>query len=166
MDDVEAKLRQVPKDSLDAPASQALLARIDAGRQQVQREAKERQQASEAALAPPVVEPSIEAPKALAPVIVADAGVPDAGSPEPVAGMSREEFDQRFLGCFSSKGPVRVGVDGGMGEAFELSADGECQAQFPSYKDRMVVADSNKVLGAGKVLSSPKPAVAADAGQP
>ena len=165
MEAIEAQLRQVPADSLDHDAAQALLSRIAKGREQARRDQERLAKEQREALAPPTFAPSSETPGEPA----GRAAPAAVGRPE--VGMPRNEFAAKFSNCFNSMGPVQV-ADAGTAEVFSLSTSADCQKQFSWYADRLVVVDQEKVIGFGlksQFRAAPPPSdagVAPAAGQP
>jgi hypothetical protein len=158
MDEIEAKLKDVPKDSLDADAAQELVKRIDDGRAKVLAEQKE----ARANRAQAAAEPSFP-PDETPPPAASEAA--DAGPTQPVAGMPRADFLKYFGSCFATQGPVRV-ADAGQAEMFALGSSADCQKQFGWYADRLVILDQDKIVGFGLKSSLQSAPVAADAGRP
>lgn len=167
MADVEAELRSVPRESVDHPEAEALLARIAQGRQAAQKEKDRLQQAVDEALAPPEMTGGVEV----------EAGAPDAGAGAsaaayPTAGMSLADFQKAFGDCFHRTGEARVGDAGTPAALYALVDAPDCQRRYPYFQSRLVVADGSKVIG--KALKSAyrpppdagKPAPAVDAGAP
>jgi hypothetical protein len=148
MREVEGLLQHVPPDSLDAPGAQALLKRIQEGRARMEQGARERAQASAAALAPPTISGATvgSGASATSPV-VRPAAPPDAGPPSsPHAGMSTREFNRFFGDCFESAGPVEV-TGRGTRDSFALADSPRCRSALPTMVNSLVLADSDTVLG-------------------
>jgi hypothetical protein len=148
MHEVEGLLQHVPPDSLDAPGAQALLKRIQEGRARMEQGARERAQASAAALAPPTISGATvgSGASATSPA-VRPAAPPDAGPPSgPHAGMSTREFNRFFGDCFESAGPVEV-TGRGTRDSFALADSARCRSALPTMVNSVVLADSDTVLG-------------------
>jgi hypothetical protein len=148
MHEVEGLLQHVPPDSLDAPGAQALLKRIQEGRARMEQAARERTQASAAALAPPTISGATISSSAPATSTAArTAAPPDAGAPSgPHAGMSTREFNRFFGDCFESAGPVEV-TGRGTRDSFALADSYRCRSALPTMVNSVVLADSETVLG-------------------
>jgi hypothetical protein len=148
MHEVEGLLQRVPPDSLDAPGAQALLKRIQEGRARMEQAARERAQASAAALAPPTISGATVTSTAPATSPAARPAAPaDAGPPSgPHAGMGTREFNRLFGDCFESAGPVEV-TGRGTRDSFALADSARCRAAHPTMVNSLVLADSDAVLG-------------------
>jgi hypothetical protein len=148
MHEVEGLLQRVPPDSLDGPAAQALLKRIQEGRARMEQNARERAQASAAALTPPTISGATVGSSPPATTAAArPAPSPDAGAPSgPHAGMSTRDFNRFFGDCFESAGPVEV-TGRGVRDSFALADSGRCRSALPTMVNSLVLADSDTVLG-------------------
>jgi hypothetical protein len=143
---IEEQLHQVPADSVDAPAAQELLGRIQDGRARMEAQRKEQEAAIANAHAPLEVpggnEPETQAP----PPAPVDAGQPDAGQPkEPAAGTPASELASGYNGCFQ-KGQ-QINVEGrGFRDAWEMSERTSCRLEYPGSVGKVVIVEGDKVL--------------------
>jgi hypothetical protein len=140
MEDVEAELKTVPKESADAKEAQALLDRIAQGRKEAQAEQDRLNRGMEEALAPPVMGGGADQE-------AAPGGAAARTPTMPTVGMPTEEFLKDFGDCFHPIGEARVGDAGPVAKVYGLAETQACQARFEYFQTRVVVADASKVLG-------------------
>ena len=142
---IRAELMTVPADSLDAPAAQALLRRIDEGMKRAQESAEKRTKAAALANAPT---PDFafrdeKKPEAQAPAPAKDAG---ASAAHPTAGMSVDELNKRFSDCFQQAGPIQV-TGQGLKDMYVLRDGSFCHEQHPGFDEQIVIADGASIVG-------------------
>jgi hypothetical protein len=150
---VEDLLSQVPADSLDAPAAQALRTRIQTGKQQAEAQEKAKTDAmaqarqpgqmppgfntgSSPSPAPSAAEPADEAPETGTAEADAGTGVPGVGAPEAVLASS---------GCFQKGEPLEV-KGRGRRDRWELADRPACRQQYASLQDQVLIIEEGKVL--------------------
>jgi hypothetical protein len=147
MDEVEAKLQQVPKGSSDRFLADELLGRIEEGRAaQVERrrfleeamaEARRPSRDFASAREEEPEPPAVAAPEA-----------PDAGSPHPEVGTEVSDLTSLFAPCFVPGERIQL-VDVGMREVYELRDLELCRQRHPGYDQRLLVIQDGKVLLVG-----------------
>lgn len=178
--EIEAQLQRVPEDSLDAAAARELLQRIQQGRQRMQAEASDREDAVASALEPTPGSGSAELPSTGEPVPstpaaeARDAGAGDAGVSGPQAGTQASELVAGFRGCFRRGAPIEV-QGRGLRETWELADRTSCRLEYPGHADVLVLIEEGRVLtllprSAVRTVSVPAdggavPQPAADAGR-
>ncbi len=146
MGEIEAQLARVPERSLDAPAAQALLARIREGRARHEKQQADTQAALAEARTPAVLAPSSSADEPESPPPeVPDAGPPDAGTPGPQVGTPESELSGGFRGCFARAQTLQV-VGRGPRQSWELQASSRCRLEYPAHADSLVVVEDGRVL--------------------
>jgi hypothetical protein len=165
MDEIVAQLQRVPPSSSDAPAAQDLLTKIKAGKAdaQAQADALKKDLAVLRESPPPgAFHPSPPSPP---PPQVATAA-PDSGKngpSEPAAGTSLSDFQKRWGDCFDLDKPINV-VGVGMRDVYLLRDYHRCKDALPGFDQRVVLADSQQIIGV--MPKSAIETVYADAGPP
>lgn len=148
MAEIEAQLARVPADSLDAPAAQALLARIREGRALVAKQQADTDSALREARTPTAAPPSrggTGAPLTPTPPDEPDAGPADAGTAGPQVGTPESELAGGFRGCFTRTGTVEV-VGRGQRPTWELQGSSRCRLEYPTLAESIVVVENARVL--------------------
>jgi hypothetical protein len=146
MGQVEEWLHQVPPDSMDFSAAQALLTRIREGRKQLtQQEAKFQATVNRLTSAESYGRMSAAGRPP------GDAGQPtkEAGPDLPMAGMPVAEFTSKFSRCFTPWETVTLfdkGVERGKASSWELKDIGNCRDLYPGFAQRLVLANDQKVI--------------------
>lgn len=161
---VEEWLRDVPADSLDFQAAQALSERIKKGRASYE----EGRAARRAAIGKPPTgfkDPGFSPTR----VAVVDAGVPEepAGPDQPAVGMSLGEFTNKFAGCFkpwTSLTLLKNGVRQGEADTWELKDIANCRDRYPRFVKRIFLTDG-RIITASADKDSVQ-TVTRDAGTP
>jgi hypothetical protein len=157
MVEVEGLLEKVGRRSPDAGAAEAMLRSIQHGREELARQAAERQKMA-AAIAPP-------RPIDIDPAAVLAAAHPDAGQDPgsdpyapgtPVAALSAASG-----GCLVSGEPFSEQGTGVTGTVYRLSNSSSCAAQAPTLVGRVILVSGGRIYR--RYLDSAPPA-AADAG--
>ena len=153
MDEIEAQLQLVPADSMDAQPARELLQRIQQGRERMEANQQEKEDAIASAREvqdfptrpsepgqPATPEPTEEPSPS--------AGPPDAGPPAgagPVAGSSASELSYGYQRCFRRAEPINV--DGrGQREAWELEGRLACRQAYPSFAEQVLLIEDGKVM--------------------
>jgi hypothetical protein len=167
MDEVIALLQRVPSESVDGPAAQDLLKKIQDGRAEARARAdalKKDMDVLHAEPPPNAFAAAAPRPPELAPAAApgADAGV-DAGPAEPASGMSLADFNRQWGDCFEAGKQVNV-VGVGLRDTYALKGYNRCRDALPGFDERLVIVDRNQVLGV--VARSSVQEVAVDSGPP
>jgi hypothetical protein len=137
MDTILARLRAIDPDALEGPKAAELAAKIEAERQRVARETKEKEAADalaavrrQAEFRPGVVTSAIQSepqgPEGALPAQVVDV---DAGRRKPYGGMPRAEFEKLYGDCFDS-GPAMTLPNQPEGSSMVLRDDAACRSEF------------------------------------
>jgi hypothetical protein len=149
---IEELLGQVPADSLDAAAANALRQRIAEGKQRMLAQQKAREEAlakaqeptmstssgfgdSDRGSPPPAKEPEPE-----------DAGTDGGTGGGPGVGTSVADLTSGFSGCFR-KGEALQVQGRGLRERWELADSAACRQQYPSLQEQVMLIEDGKVLG-------------------
>lgn len=142
---LEALLRSVPADSLDAQAAAQLLATIAAERKRLADVAAAKQKALDA----PPAAVTFDAPQA--PPERAPEGAPDAGAPtELKTGMTIEDVRKVSDNCFASSGPLKVrnpDRSEGTAEMYERVDSTRCRERYGKYEGRFLLFRDGKLFG-------------------
>lgn len=142
---IEQQLEAVPQESSDHQVAQELLKRIRSGRERLQAEQAERDQALAAARQPPRDFAFAEQP---APEDAGQPQAPDAGAPQPVAGMPVQELLGRFGDCFLPGESVNI-VGKGMRSTFVVRETAFCARRHPGFDQRILFIENEKILHVG-----------------
>jgi hypothetical protein len=147
--EIEGLLRQVPPDSMDAPAANELLVRIRDGRARLESQGKERQAAIDSARTVPSM-PSggvtITLSPPQPPPQPPDAGPPDAGTGKgPQAGTPASELAAGFNGCF--RRGQQIQIEGrGFRDSWEMVDRLACRLEYPDVAEKVLIIEADKVL--------------------
>lgn len=144
MAQVEALLKQVPADSLSRPAADALQKRISDERAALAGGQEAREKLMREALKPPDVRFAPSLPKSV-PIKETELPTPDAGAAQPVAGMSVNEFSQRFSGCFRPDASLDV-LGKGRLETYALKDIANCRDRHPGFDGQLVLIEKGQIL--------------------
>ena len=165
---IEDLLAQVPGDSLDATAANALRQRIAEGKQRMLAQQRAREEALAQAQEPTGGPPGgfdsdRPLPPASPPPEPEDAGTDDAGSTAgaPGIGTSVADLTSGFSGCFRKGEPLQV-QGRGVRDRWELTDSAACRQQYPSLQEQVMLIEDGKVLGTA--LKSAIYAASADGG--
>jgi hypothetical protein len=145
MAEIEAKLRQVPSDSLNAEAAAALLKRIEDGRKRMTEENAEREASVADALRPTSVpggSGSSERTEEAASAPVADAQ--DGGVKEPYGGMPLAELQKQFGDCFRETTTLNIMGKGPL-PTWALRDLPSCRDKYPRFPDLLLVFDDGRL---------------------
>jgi hypothetical protein len=145
--EIEALLAQVPEDSLDAASARDLRARIQNGRQQMEAQARARDEAIAKAREPANMPPGSSFPSTPpaptpTPEEPTDAGTPGTG---PKVGTPLAELSGGFSGCFQKGEPLEV-RGRGLRDRWELADRAECRQKYGSLQDQILIIDEGKVF--------------------
>jgi hypothetical protein len=141
--EVLALLSRVDPNSFDAEYAARLKAEIEKGRSEAASDRarldKQLEQAT-AAARPSFMGMPTSSPKGDGGVVFAS----DGGGPNvPVPGMAASEFEERFGGCFESRGDATVG--GLAARIWGLRDLSKCRDQFPGFVVNVVMIVNNRV---------------------
>jgi hypothetical protein len=167
MDAVIAALERVPTESQDSPAAQDLLQKIRAGRADAQVRADALKKDMEVLHQPPppgtFTQTPPSPPPTPPPAVAAAVDSGSAGPSEPASGMSVSDFQKKFGDCFDADKPINV-VGVGLRDTYVLKPYNRCKDALPGFDQRLVIVDSQQVLGV--MPKSAIETVTVDAGPP
>jgi hypothetical protein len=167
MAEVESLLGQVPADSMDAQAAKDLRARIQAGRQQAEAQARAQEEARakarEQGPVPADFNSAPSEPMPSTPEEPVDAGTDAGTGGMPGIGTPAAQLASGFSGCFLKGEQLEVSGRG-LRDRWELADRAACRQQYGSLQDQLLIVEDGKVLAL--VPKSALKALPTDGGTP